>query len=97
MNKADLVAAMARHLGSTKAEAERALDAFTGCVATGLRQGEVSIVGFGSFRAARRAARIGRHPRTHQPLEIGPSLGISFRPGKSLKDSVSPFRAARRG
>jgi DNA-binding protein HU-beta len=95
MNKAELVSAMARHMGCSKAEAERALDAFTGCVSTGLRHGEVSIVGFGSFRAARRAARMGRHPRTHQPLSIGPSLGISFRAGKSLKETVTSFRARR--
>jgi DNA-binding protein HU-beta len=95
MNKADLVSAMARHLGSTKAEAERALDAFTGSVASGLRAGEVSIVGFGTFRTAKRAARMGRHPKTHQPLAIGPSLSISFRPGKSLKESVDSFRRKR--
>ena len=40
MNKADLVEAIARHLGSSKAEAERALEAFTGSVTAGLKKGE---------------------------------------------------------
>jgi DNA-binding protein HU-beta len=87
MNKAELVDAMARHMGSSKAEAERALEAFTGCVAAGLKaKGEVAILGFGTFRVTRRAARTGRNPKTGEPLQIAASKGVGFRAGKALKD-----------
>lgn len=89
MNKAELVDAMSRHMGSSKAEAERALEAFTGCVAVGLKtKGEVAIVGFGMFRVSKRAARQGRNPKTGETIEIGPSKGVSFRAGKALKDAI---------
>ncbi|HVG93322.1 MAG TPA: HU family DNA-binding protein [Planctomycetota bacterium] len=89
MNKADLVEAMSRHMGSTKAEAERALEAFTGCVAVGLKtKGEVAILGFGTFRVSRRAARLGRNPKTGEPLQIAASKTVAFRAGKALKDAL---------
>ena len=89
MNKGELVEAMARHMGSSKAEAERSLEAFTGCVAAGLKlKGEVGIVGFGTFRISRRAARTGRNPKTGEAMEIGPTKSVAFRPGKALRDVI---------
>ena len=89
MNKADLVESMSRHMGSSKAEAERALEAFTGSVAAGLkRDHEVAILGFGSFRISHRAARTGRNPKTGEPIAIAASIGVGFRAGKALKDSL---------
>ena len=92
MNKADLVEAMARHLGSSKAEAERALEAFTSSVTAGLKKGEVAIVGFGTFRVSHRAARMGRNPKTQEPMQIGASVGVSFRGGKALKSAVASVK-----
>ncbi len=89
MNKADLVESMSRHMGSSKAEAERALEAFTGSIAAGLKKDhEVAIVGFGTFRVTRRAARTGRNPKTGEPIAIPASTGVGFRPGKALKDAL---------
>lgn len=89
MNKTELVDSMARQLGSSKAEAERALEAFLAGVAAGLKGNrEVSIVGFGTFRVTQRAAREGRNPRTGAPLQIAASKSVAFRPGKVLKDAV---------
>ncbi len=92
MNKAELIEAMSRHLGSSKAEAERALEAFTGSVAAGLKKdpdGEVAILGFGTFRVSHRPARMGINPKTKEKIQIGPSIGVGFRAGKALKDSLS--------
>jgi DNA-binding protein HU-beta len=90
MNKAELVEAMSRNLGSTKAEAERALDAFTTSVATGIKKDqEVSILGFGTFRISRRSARAGVNPKTGEKIQIGPSIGVAFRAGKALKESLN--------
>ena len=90
MNKSELVEAVARHLGCGKAEGERALEAFTACVAVGLKapEGEVAIPGFGTFRRVMRKARTGRNPKTGEPLEIPASRSVGFRPGKALKENV---------
>ena len=92
MNKADLVEAISRHLGSSKAEGERALEAFTGSVTAGLKKGEVAIVGFGTFRVSHRAARMGRNPKTQEPMQIAASVGVSFRAGKALKEQVASVK-----
>lgn len=89
MNKAEVIDAMARHLGSSKAEAERALGAFTETVAEGLiADGDVAILGFGTFRISRRKARMGRNPQTKEPMHIPASVGVAFRAGKALKDRL---------
>jgi DNA-binding protein HU-beta len=90
MNKAELVESMSRHMGSTKAEAERALDAFTDSVKTGLRKDqEVSILGFGTFRVSRRSARMGVNPKTGEKIQIAASSGVGFRAGKAVKDMLN--------
>jgi DNA-binding protein HU-beta len=89
MNKADVIETMARHLGSSKAEAERALHAFVESVTEGLLgSGDVAILGFGSFRVSRRKARMGTNPQTKERIQIPASVGVGFRAGKALKDRL---------
>ena len=47
--------------------------------------GSVAVPGFGSFRKKERAARIGRNPRTGEPLNIEASTTVTFKPAKELK------------
>ena len=90
MNKAELVESMSRHMGSSKAEAERALDAFTGSVTAGLtKDQEVGILGFGTFRISKRSARQGVNPKTGEKIQIAASIGVGFRAGKALKDVLN--------
>ncbi len=89
MNKAELVAAVQKHLGSTtsKAAAERAVDAILAAVKFGLRKDkEVQLVGFGTFTLAARAARRGYNPHTRQPMKIPAMKTIRFRAGADLRD-----------
>ncbi|MHC5010460.1 MAG: HU family DNA-binding protein [Planctomycetota bacterium] len=89
MNKAEVIDAMARHLGSSKAEAERALAAFVEAVAEGLvKDADVAILGFGTFRISRRKARMGTNPQTKERIQIPASIGVGFRAGKALKDRL---------
>ena len=47
------------------------MDALVGAVKSSLRKDEmVTLVGFGTFYAGKRAARTGRNPRTGEALEI---------------------------
>ena len=71
MNKAELVEAMAKNAGMSKAEARRALDAFVTCTTKSLKKGDrVSLVGFGSWSVNKRAARKGRNPQTGKEITI---------------------------
>lgn len=91
MNKAELIAGVQNNLGAecSKAHAERAVNAFLAAVEQGLQKdGEVQIVGFGTFTVKHRKARMGRNPQTKEPMEIAASKTVGFRPGTGLKGSV---------
>ena len=59
MNKAELVAEIAKNTGLTKVDSERATEALLNTVAATLKKGdEVRLVGFGTFSVAKRAAKV---------------------------------------
>ena len=90
MTKADLVAKMADSAGITKAAAEKALAGFLGGVTDALKKGDkVTLVGFGTFSVAKRAAREGRNPQTGAAIDIPARNVPKFVPGKALKDAVN--------
>ena len=90
MNKSELVDSIAASAGLTKADAGRALDAFVNSVTKALKKGDsVSLVGFGTFSVRKRAARMGRNPRTRQSIRIAASKNPAFKAGKALKDAVN--------
>ncbi|MEE8315007.1 MAG: HU family DNA-binding protein [Syntrophobacteria bacterium] len=89
MTKADLVAKMADSAGITKAAAEKALAGFLGGVTTSLKKGgKVTLVGFGTFSVAKRAAREGRNPQTGQKIKIKATKVVKFKAGSKLKGMV---------
>ena len=93
MNKSELVEALAEKMDTTKAEAQRTVDAVfdttDGVIASTLMAGErVQITGFGTFETRKRKARTGRNPRTGEEIKIGPTVSPTFRPGKALKEAV---------
>lgn len=90
MNKATLVGIIATEAGITKAQAEKALNAFTGAVTEGLKNDEsVSLIGFGTFSVRDRKARTGRNPQTGAEIQIAAAKIPAFKPGKGLKDEVN--------
>ena len=89
MNKADLVTVVAGELGCSRAAATRAIDAVLGGIEKGVSTGEgVTISGFGSFSRRRRAGRTVRNPATGDPIKVGPSTSVGFRPGCRLREAV---------
>ena len=90
MNRADLVEQIAQSAEISKSAAERAVDALIGAVKATLRKDEmVTLVGFGTFYAGKRAARTGRNPQTGAALEIKAARLPKFRAGKALKDALN--------
>lgn len=92
MTKADFIAKMQANNPEyhSRSQAEIALDVFLSTLTETLRQGEsVSFSGFGSFKVAKRAARVGRNPRTGGPVSIPARVAVRFTPGKNLKEAVN--------
>ena len=90
MNKAELIAAVAAAAEISKKDAEIAVSATLDTITNALKEGDkVQLVGFGSFEVKKRAARIGRNPKTKESIEIPASVVPEFKAGKALKDSVS--------
>jgi DNA-binding protein HU-beta len=90
VTKADLVNSIAEKAGLSKADAEKALKAFTDAVTEALKAGEkVSLVGFGTFSVGERAARTGQNPQTGAKINIPAAKVPKFKAGKALKDSIN--------
>ena len=89
MNKTELVDAVASRAGLSKADADRAVNAFVDAIEGALVRGEkVTVTGFGTFEVRDRAARMGRNPQTGAPLHIPATKSPAFKAGKGLKDAV---------
>ena len=90
MTKTELISGMAKETGLTKADSERALNAFLAIAkATIKKDGRFPLAGFGTFVVVNRKARTGRNPRTGQPIQIKASKAVRFRPGKELIKSIA--------
>ncbi|MBO7389616.1 MAG: HU family DNA-binding protein [Oscillospiraceae bacterium] len=90
MNKAELVAEVAKLADLNKKQADAAVAAVIDAVTYALKKGEkVQLVGFGSFEAKERAARMGRNPKTKEEIKIPATKVATFKAGKALKDAVA--------
>lgn len=61
------------------------LDSMVETLANG---GRIEIRGFGSFSLSRREARIGRNPKSGQPVEVPAKYVPHFKAGKELRQCV---------
>ncbi len=90
MNKSDLVNAVAQDTGLSKKDCESVLASVLENVAETLKNGdEVRLVGFGTFKVTKRAARTGRNPRTGEEIRIAAANMPTFKAGKELKEKVN--------
>ena len=90
MNKAELINAVAASADVSRKDTEAVITAMLDTITEALKQGDkVQLVGFGSFEVKKRAARIGRNPRTKEEIEIPATVLPVFKAGKLLKDTIS--------
>lgn len=90
MNKAELIAKVADKAEVSKAQAEKLLNATLSSINEGLTSdGNLTLVGFGTFSVVKRAARKGRNPQTGKAIKIPAKSVVKFKPGKNLKDAVN--------
>ena len=90
MTRSDLVARLAESFPQLKQRdsefaVKTILDAMSDALARGHR---IEIRGFGSFSISRRPPRIGRNPRSGEPVGIPEKLVPHFKPGKSLRETI---------
>ena len=90
MKKTELINAVMEKNGiETKKKAQEIVESvFDTIVKTMSRGEEVAISGFGTFRVAKRAARMGRNPKTGESIQIAASTKPKFRAAKQLKEAV---------
>ena len=90
MNKAELVAEIAKESGMSKSDSSKVLDATLEAISKALKdRQEVRLVGFGTFTTRERKETMGRNPRTGEGIVIPAAILPVFRPGKLLKEEVS--------
>ena len=90
MNKNDLIGVVASKTGLSKGDATKSVDAvFDGITAALRKEGEVRLVGFGTYVVTKRAASKGRNPRTGEEIDIPASKQVKFKAGKALKETVN--------
>ncbi|MCX6965174.1 MAG: HU family DNA-binding protein [Verrucomicrobia bacterium] len=89
MNKVELTVAVQKTLGSSKADAERAVNAVIDGIKAGVKKTKtVQLIGFGTFKIGHRKARTGVNPKTGDKIKIKASKTVRFVAGKAFKSAV---------
>ncbi len=89
MNKNDLVKSIAKSANISKVVAERGLNGMLSTISNAIECGErVTLAGFGSFSLVKRAPRLGRNPKTGEPVEIPSRRSVRFNPGSKLVQKI---------
>lgn len=90
MNKAQLIELVQKNLGgdTSKRAAGDALEAVLASIAKGVKGGNVQLIGFGTFKVAKRAARTGRNPKTGAAMKIKASKTVRFVASSALKKTL---------
>lgn len=97
MNRSELIEILADKSDLSKAAAGRVLETLIDTIQTAVKKGDsVTLVGFGTFKAVKRAARVGKNPQTGDKLKIAAATVPRFSAGAKFKAVVDPKGAARK-
>lgn len=98
MNRVQLVEKLiSKHTDLTNAAAGRILETLIEIIELAVKKGDpVTLVGFGTFKSVKRAARVGKNPSTGAALKIPAGTVPKFTAGSKFKAMVDPKAAARR-
>ena len=90
MHITDLVNEIAKVTGLSKKDSGAALEAALVSITKALKKKDsVTLIGFGTFKTVKTAARKGRNPQTGKEIQIKASTRVKFSVGKALKDAVN--------
>lgn len=91
MTKAELIEKLQKSSGkdlSKKALGELVDEVFDLVSKSVKKDKRFSYPGFGTFTLRKRAARVGRNPKTGEQIKISASKTVSFKPAPNLKSSL---------
>ena len=89
VGRQELTRRIANQAELTQKKAGEVLEALLDSIREELQSGhEVRLVGFGSFKVKRSAARKGVNPRNRQTIEVPAKDRVRFSPGKELSEAV---------
>jgi nucleoid DNA-binding protein len=89
VGRQELTKRIATQSGLTQKKAGEVLEATLDTIRDSLMSGnEVRLVGFGSFKVRKSAARKGVNPRDRKPIQVPEKNRVRFSPGKELSDAV---------
>ena len=92
MTKADLVIQVHEAIGPgvTKKDCAALLDGFLNAIKQAMVEGQhIEIRGFGTFKVRERRARLGRNPRTGDPVRVPARAVPVFKPSRLFKTEVA--------
>jgi DNA-binding protein HU-beta len=96
MNKSELIEIIAKESELSKVAAGKVLDAVVAAVTKSVAKGDsVTLVGFGTFKPVKRAARVGKNPQTGAALKIAARTVPKFTAGAGFKAAVAGKKAAK--
>ncbi|MDA0189999.1 MAG: HU family DNA-binding protein [Proteobacteria bacterium] len=97
MNKSELIDAIAARTELSKAASGKALDAVIDTIVEAVAKGDgVTLVGFGTFKSAARAAREGKNPKTGEKIKIAATTVPKFTAGATFKTTVAAAKGKKK-
>ena len=97
MNKEELVQEVSKKSKVTQKETAEIINALMETIEKTVAKGKkVTLVGFGTFEARKRAARTGRNPQTGKEIKIAAKTVPAFSAGKKFKEAVNGKLAAKK-
>lgn len=90
MNQSELILKTAQVSGLTKKDVEHALKTAGDVIGAALiEEGEATLPGLGKLVTTQKAARMGKNPKTGEPVQIAARKAVKFKIAKALKDAVA--------
>ena len=88
MNKRDLVDVVANKTGLTKTDVQKVVDETIHTIVSYVSHESIRLEPLGTFRLVERSARIGRNPKTNEPINIPAKIAMGFKASKSAEDKL---------
>ena len=97
MNKEELVQEVSKKSKVTQKETAEIINALMETIEKTVAKGKkVTLVGFGTLKDRKRAARTGRNPQTGKEIKIAAKTVPAFSAGKKFKEAVNGKVAAKK-
>ena len=90
MTKTDLVNYIAEETGLSKVKASEVMDAMMNGIVKGLKkEKKVTLTGWATYTAVKKAAKEGRNPRTGEKVKIPARVAVTIKAGSKLKEALN--------